>query len=179
MNQITRLPFEETVIIYATIGGKKVSHKPIRLKRGNWCTKWRKPLRSRPRGLLQLKQDNKCYFVPSNNWSVTLFSQGSAAFYVADRRLMHIQIWSTEKKFHHFAGGHRYFFFFLTTFLINGEKFAPEHIGWNKCALTWKNSFHNQNCRERIASIAKRTWIAWAIFDTPTYVNHMTWINKR
>lgn len=32
MNQITRLPFEKTVIIYATIGGKKVSHKPIRLK---------------------------------------------------------------------------------------------------------------------------------------------------
>ena len=46
--------------------------------------------------------------------------------------------------------------FFLNYVIDKWEKFLTENIRWNKCALTWVKSFHNQDCRERIPSFAKK-----------------------
>ena len=120
-------------------------------------------------------------FAPSNNWNVALFSHGSTAFHVKNRRLnvrSNLKHWKKKWHFHHFArGGGALQPFFSTTLLINGQKFVTENIRWNKCALTWVKSFHNQNCCERIPSNAKRTRIARVTFDTLTYVNHITRTN--
>lgn len=116
-------------------------------------------------------------FAPSNNRSVTLFSQCSPAFNIADRRLnIHSNLEHWKNKIFIISQGGFITFFFLTTSLIHGQKLVTRHIRW-KWALTLVKSFHNQNYRERIPSIAKRTGIAQVTLHTPTNVNHMTRTN--